>query len=219
MGDKENPPDRKQQRTNNDSEEQPSEKPSETSSSLGALLNPNQAPSQQGRSNDTQGGSKGSGSGSKKPKAIESGNAQPIANKNENQVQKRGTQAGGDTAATASDPKTQGNEPNNKGKNKQEEPDPLARFRNTQGKPQDTTPLEFLTELERIEKCADTDYYGILGFPTDGNNVDTDIRTQRHIRLTQLMHPDKSEEEFKTRATGAIQSKREAYGLLDFAEF
>ncbi len=70
-----------------------------------------------------------------------------------------------------------------------------------------------------IEKCADTDYYGILGFPTDGNNVDTDIRTQRHIRLTQLMHPDKSEEEFKTRASGAIQSKRESYGMLDFAEF
>lgn len=202
MGDRENSSsraDKKQQRTINDSEEQPSE----TSSSLGALLNPNQAPSQQGRSNDTQGGSKGSGSGSKKPKAIESGNAQPIANKNENQVQKRGTHVGEDAAATSSSSKTQGKKPSNNNKNKQKEPE---------------APLVFLTELERIEKCGDTDYYGILGFPTDGNNVDPDIRAQRHIRLTQLMHPDKAEGKFKTRATGAIQSKRESYGMLDLAE-
>lgn len=221
MGDNKDPSsraDEEQQRMNNDNPEQPSEKSSEKPSSMGALLNPNQASSPQSESKN-----KGSGSKAKKPKAIEGGNAQPTVDKNELQVQKRGTQAGGDTAdaATSSDSKTQDNKPNDKGKNKQKEPEAspsLAHFKNTEGKLQDTVLLDFMTELERIEKCAETDYYGILGFPSDGNNVDPNIRAHRHMRLTQLMHPDKSKEELKKRATEATTSKRESQEMLDLAD-
>ena len=212
MGDKENSSsraDKKKQRMIGDSQEQSSEQSSEKPSTLGAFLS-NQGPSQQGRSNDSQGGSKSSGSGSKKPKAITSGSGEPSVDK---QVEE------GDTAgaATSSDPKTQGN---NKDKNKQKAPkvSPLAHFQNTQGKVEDKKPLSFTTELERIEKCADNNFYGILGFPSDSNDVDLTIRTQRYMRLTQLIHSDKIEEKFKTRANGATQSKMELYGMLGFTE-
>jgi hypothetical protein len=81
------------------------------------------------------------------------------------------------------------------------------------------TPLEFLIELERIKKCVDTNYYNIVELLIDNNNLNIDIQTQRHIRLTQLIHFDKFEKKFKTRATRAIQSKRESYEMLDFAKF
>lgn len=227
MGDQKDPStgaDKKQQRTISDSQEQSSEKPSKTSSSLGNLLNPNQAPSQQ--SNDNQGGSKGSGSGSKKPKAIEDGSGQPSVDKSGLQVQRRGTQAGeGDTAraATSSDSKTQGNDSKSKSKSKskQKAPEPspsLARFQDTQGKVEDKKPLDFMTELQRIENCADDDFFGILGFPSDGNNIDPEIRVQRHMRLTMVMHPDKVDEEFRKRANAATQSKRKPHGMLEPAE-
>lgn len=186
---------------------------------MNVLLNSNQASSQQNRNNNTQDSSNNSESDFKKSKAIESSNAQPIVNKNENQVQNRKTQVEKNTAATSFDSKTQNNKSNNKNKNKQKKSDLLARFRNIQSKSENITSLIFLTELKRIEKCADTNYYNIFEFSTDSNNIDIDIQIYRYIRLTQLMHSDKFEKKFKTRVTKTIQSKRESYKMFNFAEF
>ncbi len=134
-------------------------------------------------------------------------------------MQKCKTQAKKNIAATVFDSKTQNNKPNNKNKNKQKNSDLLVCFRNIQNKLQNIIFLNFLTELKKIEKCVDTDYYSIFDFLTDSNNVDINIQTQKYIQLIQLMYSDKFEKKFKTRVTEAIQSKRELYKIFNFADF
>jgi len=119
-------------------------------------------------------------------------------------VQKRKTQAKKDIVATSFNSKTQNNKSNNKDKNKQKKFNLLAPFRNTQNKSQDITSLKFLIELKRIEKCVDTNYYNILEFLINNNNVNINIRIQRYIRLIQLMHSNKFEKKFKTHITKTI---------------
>ena len=96
-------------------------------------------------------------------------------------MQKYKTQAEKDTAATVFNSKKQNNKLNNKNKNKQKNFDLLVCFRNIQNKLQNIIFLNFLTELKRIEKCVDTNYYSILDFLTDNNNINTDIQIQQYI--------------------------------------
>jgi len=81
-----------------------------------------------------------------------------------------------------------------------------------------TKSLNFTTKLKRIKKCANDNFYNILEFLSDNNNVNSKIRAHKHIRLTQLMHSNKFNEKFKERVTRATQSKRKSYEMLDFAK-
>ena len=201
---------KKKQRIINNSQKQFFEKSSEKSFILSVFLS-NQDSSQQSRSNNSQDSSKNSESDFKKSKAITSDSKKQSINK---QVKERDIAE----AATFSDSKTQDN---NKNKNKQKVFKILflAYFQNIQSKIENKKSLFFTTELKRIEKCADNNFYDILGFSSNSNNINLTIQTQRYIQLTQLIYSDKIQEKFKTHINRATQRKIELYKMLDFTEY
>lgn len=120
-------------------------------------------------------------------------------------------------AATSFDSKIQ-NSNKNKIKQKTLEVLFLARFQNIQREVQNTKSLDFTTELKKIEKNSDNNFYDILEFSSNKNNIDFKIQTQRYIQLTKIIYSDKINKKFFEQITTATKSKKNLYRILNFAE-